>query len=659
MSKIWVGGVGFDVDAKVVRWDEGPRYNGTVHACVNPSHPCPDGVRPYGEKAKNTRPNRYWLRPALRRYGNHPPLEAVQAVVRQFILHHDGCASAAMCFNVLHNERGLSCHFLMDNDGTIYQTMDLGLMAYHAGGFNTHSIGIEICNRGDAKRDPDYYRKKGQKRETTTVRIHGHIYQCFQFTPQQLDAMHALVKAVNRALPNVPLEYPQDTPGHQAWGELPNVAQFAGVLGHYHTTRRKWDPGPFDFKALCEKTRGSLCFPVFVKPKPDARPDDRPLVPEDTDAMESAVRAMYDLNEKRSEGGYFPLGPYGQEHESRLWHGGVHLPGKFRQPVFAPFPGRLLAVRMGPDTPVGSANFVLLRHDMSVGASSIRFYSLYFHLANELDDDGDGAGRPVWLESEAWQREQRPRRVVLLDEPIEGGSVIGRYGQAGPVGVRQAQIHFGIFATEEVIEIVQKDTDLLLEQWQIIDGTLGGRFSTSKTVNDLVDVAPKDGKLSRAELLDFFRSNSERRLTRNMAVLSQSEWTGTPESWLEELERAPDFAKLGKNSLRELVDEQVAPTLWWDEAVAKHAKLPRDGVVYHYHPLSFVRFINAKLLQAQALAKDGIGSFSAEDAKAPPPGVTDDFDDVSGDSFVDEAELEGEIFDPDIPLEELIQGFPE
>jgi N-acetyl-anhydromuramyl-L-alanine amidase AmpD len=656
MSKIWVSGVGFDCEAKVVRWDEGPGYDGTALRCVNPSHPCPDGVTPYGDNAKNRRPNRFALRPALRRYGNNPPLEASQAVIRQFIVHHDGCASAAMCFNVLQNERGLSCHFLMDNDGTIYQTMDLSLMAYHAGGFNTHSVGIEICNRGDAKRDPDYYRKKGQKREMTTVRIHGHVYQCFQFTPQQIDAMHALVKAVNRALPNVPLEYPQDSPGHQAWGELPNVAQFAGILGHYHTTRRKWDPGPFDFQAICEKSRGSLCFPIFVKPS--AKAHDRPLVPDDSEALEATTRAMYDLNEKQSEGGFFPLGPYGQEHESRLWHGGVHLPGAFEQPVFAPFPGRLLVARMGPDTPVGSANFVLLRHDMSVGASSIRFYSLYFHLANELDD-GKGENRPEWLKSEAWQAQKGPRKVVLLDEPIEGSAIIGRYGNAGPSGYRRPQIHFGIFATEEVIEIVQKDTDLLLEQWQIIDGTLGGRFSNSKTVNDLIDTKPKDGKLSRAELMDFFRMNSERRFTRNMAVLTQSEWTGTPEAWVEELKRTPEFAKLGERKLRDLVDEQITPTLWWDDQVAKHTKLPRDGVVYHYHPLSFVRFINAKLLQAQALDKDGIGSFSAAEAKAPPAGVTDDFDDVAGDSFVDEAELEGEIFDADIPLEDLIKGFPE
>ncbi|ACY15883.1 peptidoglycan recognition protein family protein [Haliangium ochraceum] len=655
MSKIWIAGVGFDVDARVIRWDEGPGYNGMAHACINPSHPCPDGVKPFSEKAKNTRPNRYALRPSLRRYGESPPLEAVQNSIRQFIVHHDGCPSAKVCFNVLHNERGLSCHFLMDNDGTIYQTMDLSLMAYHAAGFNARSIGIEICNRGDAKRDPNYYSKKGQKREATTVRIHGHVYKCFRFTPQQIEAMQALSQGISRALPNLPLEYPQDQPGQQAWGEIPNAAQFAGILGHYHTTRRKWDPGPFDFKELCEKSRGSLCFPIFVKKQ--ERSSDRPVVPEDSESLEEITRAMYDLNEKQSEGGYFPVGPEAQENETRLWHGGVHLPGTFKQPVFAPFPARLLAARMGPDTAVGSANFALLRHDMTVGTGSIRFYSLYFHLADESGESGDEG--PVWLASEAWQAGKAPGKVVLLNEPIEGGAVIGRYGQGGPIGYRQPQIHFGIFATEEIISVVQPETSQLLrEHWQIIDGTLGGRFSNAEVVNDLIDTSPKDGKISRSELLDFFRSQSERKLTRNMAVLSQSEWTGTPDSWVSDLMRAPEFADLGERAVRDLVEEQVAPTLWWNESLAQHAKLPRDGVVYHYHPLSFIRFINNKRLQAQSL-NVGIGDFPESDAKEPPPGVTDDFGDVDGDSFVDDAELAGEIFDPDIPLEELIKGFPE
>ena len=656
-NKIWIAGQGFDIDAKVVRWDEGPGYNGMLKYCINPNKPCPGGgVLPYSEKVVNNSPNRLSRRPALRRYGDNPPVEAVQATVRQFIVHHDGCASAAMCFNVLHNERGLSCHFLMDNDGTIYQTVDIALMAYHAGGFNTHSVGIEICNRGDAKRDLQYYSKRGQKRETTTVRIHGHIYQCFRFTPAQEEAMEALAVAITRALPNCPLEYPQDTPGHQAWGVIPNAAQFAGFLGHYHTTRNKWDPGPYDFKRLCEKSRGSLCFPMFVKPP--ERAGDRPLVPDDSESLDIATRELYKLNELRAEGGYFPLGAYGGEHESRLWHGGVHLPGKQLQPLYAPFPGRLLAVRMGPPTPVGSVNFVLLRHDMTVGTGSIRFFSLYMHLADELSEGGDGE-RPAWLELKPWQDGAQAGKVVLLNEHVEAGSVIGRYGLAGPAGYRQAQVHFEIFATDEVIDIVQQDTDLLREQWQIIDGSLGGRFSKNKQVIDLVDTQPRDGKLSRRELLDFFRGSSERLLTRNMAVLSLSEWSGTAEGWHKELLRAPEFEGLSKADLAALIDEQVTPTLWWNDQVAKHAELPRDGLVFHYHPLSFVRFINAKLLQAKALDKDGIGAFDEADASEPPPGVTDDIGDESGASFVNEAELKGEIIRTDIPLEELVKGFPE
>ena len=56
--------------------------------------------------------------------GEDAPYDAVKSVIKQFVIHHDGCASADMCFNVLQNERGLSCHFLIDNDGTIFQTIE-------------------------------------------------------------------------------------------------------------------------------------------------------------------------------------------------------------------------------------------------------------------------------------------------------------------------------------------------------------------------------------------------------------------------------------------------------------------------------------------------------------------------------------------------------
>ena len=39
-------------------------------------------------------------------------------------------------------------HFLLDLDGTIYQTLDLKERALHVGASNTRSVGVEIANLG-------------------------------------------------------------------------------------------------------------------------------------------------------------------------------------------------------------------------------------------------------------------------------------------------------------------------------------------------------------------------------------------------------------------------------------------------------------------------------------------------------------------------------
>src|SRR5262245_32719066 len=129
-----IGGQTFKVDAPIVNWHEPPYWDATREVCIptvtDPSPQCVGGV-PYTLPGQ-TYTRRYALRPTLRQYGNNPKYEAVKSVVRQFVVHHDGCSSSDMCFSVLQNERGLSVHFMIDNDGTIYQTIDLGLMAYHA-----------------------------------------------------------------------------------------------------------------------------------------------------------------------------------------------------------------------------------------------------------------------------------------------------------------------------------------------------------------------------------------------------------------------------------------------------------------------------------------------------------------------------------------------
>ena len=75
-------------------------------------------------------------------------LPLLQRVVDQFVIHFDVCGTSRQCFKVLQDMRDLSVHFMLDLDGTIYQTLDLKERAWHATTSNSRSVGIEIANMG-------------------------------------------------------------------------------------------------------------------------------------------------------------------------------------------------------------------------------------------------------------------------------------------------------------------------------------------------------------------------------------------------------------------------------------------------------------------------------------------------------------------------------
>ena len=75
-------------------------------------------------------------------------LEELREVVHLFVLHYDVAGTSRHCFEILHDQRNLSVHFLLDLDGTIYQTLDLKERAWHATIANDHSVGIEIAHPG-------------------------------------------------------------------------------------------------------------------------------------------------------------------------------------------------------------------------------------------------------------------------------------------------------------------------------------------------------------------------------------------------------------------------------------------------------------------------------------------------------------------------------
>jgi N-acetyl-anhydromuramyl-L-alanine amidase AmpD len=229
-------------------------------------------------------PNRYSLRSGAlsgeeteRVRGGGWDLPLLQRVVDQFVIHFDVAGVSRECFKVLHDNRDLSVHFMLDLDGTIYQTLDLKERAWHATTSNTRSIGIEIANMGAYSSDEPaalrrWYEKgfDGQVRITIPERlgdggirtpgfvghparsipVHGNIQGDdlvqYDFTPQQYRALVKLTAALCKTFPRITCDYPRDPQGKLLTHKLPDeqLDAYHGVLGHYHVQTNKNDPGP-------------------------------------------------------------------------------------------------------------------------------------------------------------------------------------------------------------------------------------------------------------------------------------------------------------------------------------------------------------------------------------------------------------------------------
>lgn len=249
-------------------------------------------------------PNRYGLRSAAslppdvlaRVRGGGWDLPTLRSLVNQFVIHYDVCGTSRQCFRVLHDIRGLSVHFMLDLDGTIYQTLDLKERAWHGGTANDRSIGIEIANIGayaaasarpgelpaplgqwyapdpaspsgwrvtlpqwmgdGGLRTPEFIARP--RRGPVTGAVHGTSYVMFDLTPQQFESLTKLTAALGAIFPGMPLDCPRGPDGAPRTTALSTaeLAEFRGVLGHLHVTGGKIDPGPaFDWDGLLAEAR--------------------------------------------------------------------------------------------------------------------------------------------------------------------------------------------------------------------------------------------------------------------------------------------------------------------------------------------------------------------------------------------------------------------
>ncbi len=177
-------------------------------------------------------------------------LAALREHVHQLVLHYDAAGTSRRCFEILHHRRKLSCHFLLDLDGTIYQTLDLKERAWHAAEANDRSVGVEIANLGAFP-----VRSEGMD---VTGEIHGARLHQAPFTDAQYEALAHLAAGLARVLPRIRLDAPRTPRQSVATTTLPDgeALAFPGLVGHYHLTRAKVDPGPaFDWERLLARAR--------------------------------------------------------------------------------------------------------------------------------------------------------------------------------------------------------------------------------------------------------------------------------------------------------------------------------------------------------------------------------------------------------------------
>lgn len=213
--------------------------------------------------------------------GGNWTLTQLQQAVDQFVIHYDVCGTSRRCFDVLHDHRHLSVHFMLDLDGTIYQTLDVKERAWHAGPANSRSVGIEIANMGAYAEhetkpwdrwyaaDPDgqlritipnqldresirtpRFVARPSRNQLIYGEIQGYTREQYDLTDEQYEALIRLTAALHKVLPQIELQAPRDPDGQVTNRVLSPDARdhHRGLIGHYHISASKSDPGPaFDW----------------------------------------------------------------------------------------------------------------------------------------------------------------------------------------------------------------------------------------------------------------------------------------------------------------------------------------------------------------------------------------------------------------------------
>jgi N-acetylmuramoyl-L-alanine amidase-like protein len=136
--------------------------------------------------------------------------------------------------------RGISVHFAMDPDGTVWQYADPGrVYTLNAGrSLGQKTWAIEIANYGMAS--PSRIPTSGRSRGTYQAPVHGRMRTIADFRPVQKRNLFELADLIHTEL-RIPKRVLVEPDAFIRWNQLRNAD---GVMAHYHASDDKADPGP-------------------------------------------------------------------------------------------------------------------------------------------------------------------------------------------------------------------------------------------------------------------------------------------------------------------------------------------------------------------------------------------------------------------------------
>ena len=179
------------------------------------------------------------------------------------VTHWDACLSAKSCKRVL-ERRGISSHFVIDNDGTIVQMADCNNICWHAGRrrVNNVSIGIDFSNAVYMKYQKWYRRNNfGSRPILADVKVHGRTLKkaFLGYYPEQIAAYKALLIALHDHY-KIPMECLLDEEGNleTRTNRMARWGKFKGVVNHYNISSKKWDAAGLELDKILEDIKKTI-----------------------------------------------------------------------------------------------------------------------------------------------------------------------------------------------------------------------------------------------------------------------------------------------------------------------------------------------------------------------------------------------------------------